>query len=160
MASRFGFDKIIQKMDRLKRELPPIVGNMGQRFFVDSFSSQGWTDAGFEAWQKPQRMTEGTPSYKYPKRKDLGRRSRAILIGKSGGTKSGSHTHLRQSVNTSLKTAVWDDILFSVPQAYARRHNEGLGGMPKRQFIGNSQTLISLIKNRIDRDMKIVLSPR
>src|ERR1035437_2875780 len=157
MASRFGFAEMLQKMDALKRDLPPIIGNMGTRFFVESFTKQGFTDTSFEAWQKPQRMIPGMPAYKYPLKKVLNRRSRNILVGKSGGTKSGAHTHLKQSVNTSLKSASWSNILWAVPQPYARRHNEGLDYMPKRKFIGYSYTLMKQIEEKVNSEMIKIL---
>lgn len=158
--SRFGFDKMKKQMERLKAELPQQLGNMGVRFFVSSFDKQGWTDSGFQAWKKPKRMITGTPEYKYPKKRDLNRHSRAILVGKSGGTRSGAHIHLRQSVNTSLKSAVWPYIEFAVPQPYARRHNEGLDRMPKRQFIGYSHTLATQMREKINSEMRKVLMSR
>lgn len=155
--SRFGFNVMLQKMDALKRDLPPVIGNMGTRFFVESFTKQGFTDKSFEPWQKPKRMIAGTPEYKYPKKKDLNRHTRNILVGKSGGTKSGAHTHLRQSVNTSLKQSTWTNILWSVPQPYARRHNEGLVMMPKRQFMGSSYVLTINIRNKVNNEMIKIL---
>jgi len=157
--SAFGFDKMEQKMQKLKAELPLQVGNIATRFFVDAFSKQGWTDKSFIPWQEVQRRIPGTPSYKYPKKSDLSRHGRNILIGKSGG-KGGASTHLRQSVNNSLKSAKWEEILFSVPEVYAKRHNEGLDGMPQRQFIGNSATLTENIKQKIGTEMKKVFTIR
>lgn len=152
--SKFGFDKILTKFQTMKRDLPPIIGNMAVRYFVKSFSDQAWEG---KAWKEVKRRLPGTPAYKYPKGKDLERRNRMILIGKSGGTGSGSHPHLRASVNNSLKKAEWSEILFTVPQVYAKRHNEGLDGMPKRQFIGHSNELIGKIRDRINIEMKGVM---
>lgn len=160
MGSKFGFDKMIKSMDRVKKSLPRKVGNQATRFFVDSFNKQGWTNVSFQKWEEPQRRRAGFDAYKYPKNKDLGRRTRPILIGKSGGTKSGSHIHLRQSVNTSMKKATWNEILFVVPQKYARRHNEGLDDMPQRKFIGNSATLMRSIKKNVNREIKKVMRRR
>ncbi len=42
-------------------------------------------------------------------------------------------------------------VTFYTHKEYARRHNEGLEGMPKRQFIGDSKTLFNNIKKEIDR---------
>lgn len=154
--SRFGFSKKLAAMQQLKRDLPIQLGNMGTRFFVKAFDDQGWTDRTLIKWPQVKRRISGTPEYKYPKGRDLQRRSRAILIGKSGGTKSGAHTHLKQSVNTSLKSAVWPNIEFAVPQPYARRHNEGIR-MPKRQYIGNSYTLMMQMREKINFSMKRVL---
>ena len=149
--------KKAKAMAELKKTLPPVIGNMGTRHFVASFTNQGFDNNGVEKWKEVKRRISGTPEFKYPKKKDLGRHERPILIGKSGGSKSGAHAHLRQSVNTSLKEATWENILFSVPQPYAQRHNDGLDGMPKRQFIGNSASLIAKIQAKLDSEMSKIL---
>jgi len=158
--SGFNFDIIKKDFTQLKRTLPVLIGNDAQRFFVEAFNKQGWTDKGFEKWKTPQRRVSGTPAYKYPKTKDTARRTRATLIGKSGGTKSGSHGHLRQSVNNSRKTTTWNKILFSVPQPYAKRHNEGLKGMPQRKFMGNSHKLTQMMAQKMHRELTKIFMPR
>lgn len=107
--SRFGFNKMLGAMNQLKRELPLQVGNIGQRFFVNAFTKQGWTDKTFVPWVPRKDHKNRLP----------------LLIGKSGGTKSGSHAHLRASVNTSVRSASWPFVTFGVPQPYARIQNEG-----------------------------------
>lgn len=150
-------DSLRKKADnfqKLKSEAPVAVGNMGQNFFRKSFENQGWTDKGLEKWKQVKRRIPGTPAYKYPKKNAADRHRRAILvgIGSSGGP------HLRQSVNTSLKVAVFNNILFSVPQVYSRVHNEGLVvkgfRMPKRQFMGHSATLIGMIDKYMKSKLK------
>lgn len=183
--SRFKFDQMLKKMDALKRDLPPVIGNMGLRFFVGNFQKEGWTGETFTHWQ-PRKDKKNT---------------RKLLVGKSGGTKAASHIHLRSAVNNSLVRAVWNEILFDVKGVpYARIHNEGgtihkyaqsgklnfkitksgksrfaklknanfqqnvtFGEhdikMPKRKYIGNSATLIRQIHNRINEGMLKVLKP-
>lgn len=183
MASRFGFDIMLKKVEAMKRDLPPVIGNMGLRFFVDNFAKQGWTDKSFKAWEPKKDKKNTLP----------------ILVGKSGGTKSGAHTHLRKAVNNSLVRSVWNEILFDVKGVpYARIHNEGgiikksktrravefkikkngqyrfakkgkgnlnrfteFGAheirMPKRQYIGYSTTLMIKIREKIEREMLKVL---
>lgn len=110
MASRFRFNEMLKSMSALKRDLPPVIGNMGLRFFVDTFSKQGWTDNGFHPWEPKKDKKNNLP----------------ILVGKSGGTKSGAHTHLRKAVNNSLVKTTWNEILYDVKGVpYARIHNEG-----------------------------------
>lgn len=156
--SKFGFDKMLRNMEQFKRDIPQQIGNMAVRHFVKSFDDQGFTDTTLVKWKEVKRRIVGTDEYKYPKKKDLGRRSRSILIGKSGGTKSGSHEHLKAQVNTSMKRAVWPYVDFLVSSKYANRHNEGLAGMPKREFIGNSHALIRAQKDKMNTEMIKVLS--
>ena len=147
--SKFRLDKIAQNFQNLKRTLPPVIGNMGQNFFRQSFEKQGWTDETFTPWKQVQRRIPGTPAYKYPKKNAADRHSRAILIGLR--TKGG--VHLRDSVNRSLKTAEFDNISFAVSQKYAAVHN--FGGpvknfvMPQRKFMGHSATLLRMIDGKV-----------
>jgi hypothetical protein len=156
--SKFGFDKMLRNMDQMKRDIPQQIGNMAVRHFVKSFDDQGFTDVGLVKWKEVKRRIIGTDAYKYPKKKDLDRRSRSILVGKSGGTKDGAHAHLKSLVNTSVKRAVWPYIDFLISSKYANRHNEGLDGMPRRKFIGNSHVLAQQGKQKINEAMRNVLS--
>ncbi len=141
-------DKLHSKViafEQLKRDLPPVLGNMGQNFFRRSFENQGFTDKALEKWREVKRRTPGTLAYKYPKKNAGDRHVRAILVGI--GSKGG--IHLRQSVNSSLKRASWEEILWSVPHVYASVHNDGLRAgrgagfiMPKRKFMGYSYVLL------------------
>lgn len=148
--NKLHIDKIRKNFDKLKHDLPIIIGNTGQNFFRSSFEKQGWTDESFHAWKQVQRRTPGTKAYKYPKEKDLSRRTRGILIGNRA--KGGEH--LRDSVNRSLKKSTWDAIEWSVPQKYAAAHNQGLMTrnftMPQRKFMGTSKTLLNNIKDKIE----------
>jgi len=183
MASKFGFDVMLKKMDALKRDLPPVIGAMGLSFFLQSFAKQGWTGDSFQPWEA---------------RKDT-KNTRKLLIGKSGGTKNASHLHLRPQVANSLKKTTWQEILFDVSGVpYARIHNEGgvinkrasekvthfrfheSGNlrfakskkadfamknkvkahsitMPKRQYIGYSSTLMKQIESRVNSEMIKIL---
>lgn len=115
--SKFGFDKMLNKFNGLKTTLPAQVGNMAVRYFIKAFTDQAWDGA------------------KWPARQDK-KNTRPLLIGKSGGTKGGAHAHLRSSVNNSIKETTWSSIVFSVPQPYARIHNEGgTINMPARKQV-------------------------
>lgn len=108
--SAFGFDRIKKDFNQMKQELPPVIGVMARNFFVDSFGKQGWDDDGLHPWAA---------------RKDKGN-NRALLVGKSGGTKEGAHIHLRSAVRDSLQSSSWEDINFVVKGVpYAEIHNEG-----------------------------------
>lgn len=151
--SKFRIDRIASNFERVKKDLPLVIGNMGQNFFRRSFDRQGFTDNTFKAWKEVKRRIPDTPEYKYPKKGAADRHSRAILIGKrtSGGI------HLRDSVNRSLKKATFDSILFSVPQVYAAAHNYGLRvknfTMPQRKFMGHSRTLLNMVEEKINKSM-------
>lgn len=147
MESRLNFDKLKKNIEILKRELPVRLANTAQNYFLQSFQKQGWEG---KKWEEVQRRISGTNAYKYPKKKDLGRRRRPILIGKGS-------TQLRRAVANSARTGVtqWPIVRMIVGLPYAKRHNEGLKGMPKRKFFGDSkelrkkhkQTIILLMKD-------------
>ena len=130
----FGIDRIIKGISAMKNELPKVLANQAQNFFVDNFAKQGFDNGTVKKWKEVQRRIPGTPSYKYPKKKDLGRRSRAILQGKGSG-------QLRGAVNNSIREASFSLVRLTVSVPYASYLNKGTPKMPARKFIGNSKTL-------------------
>lgn len=107
--SKFGFDKVLTGMERLKKSLPLKVGNDAKNFFTDSFKKEGFEDKQFNRW-KP-RQARGKV-----KKKD---QTRNILMNTG---------RLRRSVANSLKSYTFDAIKFSVDVPYAAIHNFGFKG--------------------------------
>lgn len=143
MANQFGFDRVLRNMQQLKSELPTELANQAQNFFTGSWRSQAWDG---NDWQVPKRRIEGTPEYKYPKKKGLGRRTRATLV-QSG--------RLRRAVSNSIRNATFEKIQLIVAVPYASYHNDGTDKLPKRQFMGDNPTLrakqVETIKKQIDK---------
>lgn len=142
--SKFNFSRVLQNMNQLKRELPQELANDAQKFFNNSFRQQGWDG---QTWKVPQRRIPGTFEYKYPKKKDLGRRTRATLV-QTG--------RLRRTVATSLKSATFQSIKFVVDLPYAAVHNDGLPmkngqPMPKRKYMGDSPILRQMQRKKITK---------
>lgn len=131
MASKFTFDRVYRALDEVKRTLPEKCANLARNHFSKSFIEQGWEG---KPWKEVNRRIPGTVEYKYPKKKDLGRRRRPILVGK-GSTK------LRRAVANSIRVMSFPTVRLVVDLPYARRHNEGLDGMPQRKYFGNSKKL-------------------
>lgn len=144
MNDRFKFQKIKNRVSLLKRDLPIALANAAENFFSKSFLNQGWDG---KKWQEVQRRIPGTNAFKYPYKKDMGRRKRPILIGK-GATK------LRRAVANSARVKVWPTILLVVDLPYAKRHNEGLAGMPKRTFMKDSPLLRAKFQKIIKKMFK------
>ena len=48
---------------------------------------------------------------------------------------------LRRAVGTSIRVKTFELIKLVVDLKYAARHNDGLDGMPKRQFMGDHPEL-------------------
>jgi phage gpG-like protein len=104
-----------------------LIGNEAKNFFVASWRKQGFDDRGIEHWKPRKKETKRT----------IGR---AILVD-SGDLR---RSIIREPVNkTQLSVKISTDL------PYAKVHNEGLGKMPKREFMGNSYNLNELCKKII-----------
>lgn len=121
-------------MAQVKHELPKVLGNHAQNFFVASFNKQGWVNNALEQWKA--RVSQS--------KKDQGRN---ILV-KSG--------RLRRAVATSLRLATFEKIKFTVDVPYADIHNRGgqagrnhASTIPQRKFMGDSVTLVKQLKDKI-----------
>lgn len=131
MDTKFKFEALKARIVKMKEVLPVQLAAQAQSYFVGSWAAQGWDGAG---WQTPKRRIDGTPEWKYPKKKDLGRRTRATLV------KTGT---LRRAVNNSIRSQVFGQggVRLMVDLPYADVHNSGLGNMPQRKFMGDSPIL-------------------
>lgn len=137
MANKFGIDTILKNVDKIKKTVPPLLANQARNFFLDSFKKESWTDSGTQKWKEVQRRIEGTNEYKYPKKKQLSRRSSPILV------RTGK---LRRAVRNSIRQQRFERIELVVPFVYAAVHNDGLTmkngkKMPQRKFMGHSKVL-------------------
>lgn len=135
--SQFKFDRVLQNMEQLKRELPPVLANQAQNYFVQAFTAQG---LGGKKWKEVQRRIPGTKAYKYPKNKGLSRRTKPILV------ETGK---LRRAVSNSIRQAQFDKIRLVVDLPYADRQNQD------RPFMADTNELRSkqrtTIINYIDK---------
>lgn len=114
------FRTLQRQIPQLKREITKqIVQVEAENFHADNFRREGFTDRSFQKWKK--RKTAD----KNPKR-------RSLLV-KTGALKRAA---TRSSTNKNLGR-----VRFKFPSTYMRVHNEGIGRMPKRQFIGKSWKL-------------------
>lgn len=141
--SKFKFGQLKTRIQILKYDLPELLANDARKYFLKSFINQAWEGV---PWQEVNRRIPGTPEYKYPKKKDLGRHTRPILIGK-GATK------LRRAVANSIKVNVFPKVRLVVDLPYADVHNQGLGRMPQRKFMGDSEGLRKIHRARIKKTM-------
>jgi phage gpG-like protein len=126
----FNLDEVMKRFEVTKSELPKIFANDALNFVNDNFKKQEFEDTPIRKWKEVKRRIQGTKAYKYPKKKDLGRRSRAILV-KSG--------RLRRA--TFIKKATWNETTIANPTPYAEYHNDGTKNIPQRQFMGHSHVL-------------------
>lgn len=135
----WDFAKVKGNISLFKNELPKILGNQAQQYFVGSWQKQGWDG---QQWQEVQRRIPGTKTYRYA---TSAMRSRAILV--ASGT-------LRRAVNDSIRKTTFNEIRLAVGDKeapYAGYQNKGTDRIPKRQFIGQTKELTRMQKTTIDK---------
>ena len=145
-----AFKSMYKKMESVQKTLPSVLANTGTNFFIGNFDKEGFDDGGLKKWKTPERKIQGTPSFKYPKTKGLGRRTRKTLI-QTGKLKRAVNKSVTEK---SFKRIVWRINPSEVP--YASVHNKGLKAgrgngfmMPKREYMGRSRTLDKLFRVKI-----------
>lgn len=157
----------LQKLlDRAAIEIPDkvlrVIGVEGKNFIQKNFRDEGFTDTGTDKWA--QRKTEDNRGrditrYRTSRRGNAGNlnrygsnnKDRAVLTGfASGGNKLRNSFKYRVSIGSSQVT-------FYTYKDYAQRHNEGLGGMPRRQFMGKSNYLNAQISRKINTELDKIL---
>ena len=106
--------KDLQDFKAAKPKIVAEIANSSKNFFTAGFRKQGFHDATVKPW-RPR------------KKKDSGR---AILV------KSGRLSRSIRVVSRSSSRAI---LASNLP--YSAVHNEGLGKMPQRKFMGNSKEL-------------------
>lgn len=157
----------LQKLlDRAAKEIPDkvlrIIGVEGKNFIQKNFRDEGFTDTGTEKWEvrkTEDRQGRDITRYRTSRRGKAGNlnkygssiKDRAILTGfATGGNKLRNSFRYRVSIGSSQVT-------FYTYKEYAERHNEGLNGMPKRQFMGKSNYLNTQISKKINKELDKIL---
>lgn len=142
MENPFLFNEVRNRLERTKRVLPIKLANQAEQHFTEAFDKGGLDEY---KWKEVKRRIPGEKAYEYPKKKGLSRRTKPIL------TMSGT---LRRKVSRSIVSSTWSSILLQVRGLnYAKRHNEGLAGMPARPFMKQTQVLTRMQKTLIDEEM-------
>jgi regulatory protein YycH of two-component signal transduction system YycFG len=153
----------LQKLlDRAAKDLPDkalrIIGVEGKNFITKNFRDEGFTDSSTVKWAK-RKTTDNRgrdiTRYRTNKRGNAGNlnqygqrnKGRAVLVGyDTGGNKIKNSFNYRISLGSK-------QVSFYTAKQYAQRHNEGLDGMPKRQFIGKSNYLNDQIANKVSKEL-------
>ncbi len=100
------------------------IGLIAKKHFTDNFNKGGFDG---KKWQARKNN------------KDAGR---AVLV------KSGV---LKRSITS--RTNSWNKITIGSYTPYSRKHNEGIGGMPKRQYMGDSKILDKKVLDFLTKKM-------
>ena len=135
------------KAEELKRLLNnrvyTIVGVEAVKHFKASFQkeNQGFTDVTLAPWAD---ISDRRKDQKRKKNGDL-----PPILTDTGD--------LQDSITYEAQPAI-GVVTISSDLPYAQRHNEGLAGMPKRQFMGPSKVLFDRIENKIDKEVQKILN--
>jgi phage gpG-like protein len=148
--NRFEFDKVMQRFEFAKIDVPVRIANVARNYFVNSFTVGGFDG---KKWKEVQRRIPGTKAYKYPKNSQLSRRTNPILVGTYKGRSGGN---LRRQVNNSIRRADFFEIRLGVSAPYAQYHNEGTDKIPQRKFMGESRELNATVKKNLQTLLKKV----
>ena len=139
-AQRWNIEQQIKDFKKMKSAVPKRIGNMALNHFLESWDNEAFSDrsTGDNPWKKRKTMTKA----------DIRTGKNRKLLIQSGA--------LKRSMKVS--SAGWSRIVIgSYGIIYASRHNQGLAGMPKRQFIGRSRILDQKILKMINNEMKKIL---
>lgn len=148
-------------LNKIAKELPDdiltIMRVEGKNFIKHNFKQQGFdTGTGVDKWKKRTTLDKRGRNITRYRTNRVGKKGtpnkygrnitgRGVLIGHdTGGNKLANS--FRGKVNKQNQT-----VRFRTYKEYAQRHNEGLDGMPKRQFIGDSKYLTRRIHKKVKR---------
>lgn len=151
-----------QLLEKAAKEMPDkalrVIGVEGKNFISKNFRDQGFTDTALDKWQeRAAEDKQGRDITRYRTNR-VGRSGalnrygsknadRGILVGHdTGGDKL--MNSFKYKVNLGNKT-----VSFYTYKDYAQRHNEGLDGMPKRQFMEKSDYLNKQIEKKIIKEL-------
>lgn len=119
IGNGFEFDKSLSAYKSFKQKAPKVIANNSLNHFLEGFrKGGGQTDDSKGGW-----TARGSSAPR--------NQGRAILVDTGA---------LRRSIH-ALKISFKEIIIGTTGIPYADRHNEGLVGMPKREFIGDSKEL-------------------
>jgi phage gpG-like protein len=139
-TQRWNIEQQIKDFKKMKSAVPKRIGNMALNHFLESWDNEAFSDrsTGDNSWKKRSTRTKA----------DIRTGKNRKLLIQSGA--------LKRSMKVS--SAGWSRIVIgSYGIIYASRHNQGLAGMPKRQFIGRSRILDQKILKMINNEMKKIL---
>jgi phage virion morphogenesis protein len=141
------FSRLASEMnDGFNNDIPDIVGTEAVNHFKDSFQNEGFTDKGFQRWDEVKRRQgkgKGADA------------TRKILTGRTGNL-GDSITYTKEPGRVVISA---NPLNTGAASNYAAVHNFGVLNagrkrntkIPKRQFLGPSETLNDKIKNKIER---------
>lgn len=135
---QIDFNKINAKLNAMTKKLPKLLGNDMLNHSKEAFRNEGFTDASLSPWKARKSLNKADRA--------TGRR-RAILVDSGNLRRSG---RVRKATFREIAAGYYGI-------AYASRHNRGLNGMPKRQFVGWGRQLNNKVRKRTRKEFKKAL---
>lgn len=135
MPKQIDFDRINKNLDKMARDLPRLAANAMLNHSKKAFRDQGFTDAALSPWAARKRGNAADRRTN---------KNRAILVDSGNLRRS-----LRVRKRTFSEIAVGS---YGIP--YAKRHNQGLAGMPQRRFVGRSKVLTKKLHTLAAREFR------
>lgn len=155
--------KDLQKLlNKAVKEIPEkairIVGVEAKKFVQQNFEDEGFNNVGVEKWEKRKTVDKkGRDITRYRTNKkgkkgtlnSYGRKNsgRAILTGHTTGGDKLRNSFTYRSDKSKMLVSI------RTYKKYAKVHNEGLNGMPKRKFLGGSKYLANKISKKLDKTL-------
>jgi len=175
--SKFKFDKVLKNMQDMKKVLPAKLGATGTVFFNNSFRNQGFTDRVLTLWEKRKGSRRDSGRNILVKTGRLkGAVNNSLKIATWDQIKwkipggEVPYAAIHNNGGTILKKSRAGVVRLGLTKKFehtGRFTKEGklhikktvlIGAhtinMPKRQFIGDSQKLREIFKNKIDSAMR------
>jgi phage gpG-like protein len=147
--NKFNFKGIEKKARTILENSMVEIGNAAKSFFVENFRKQGFDDKSVERW-KPRKVEQHRHANTAADVRRFERQGTRAILVKTGD--------LRRSIIRNPANRAALSVKISTDLVYAARHNNGLKGMPKRQFMGDSYNLNEKIKKiivkRLDKTFK------
>jgi phage gpG-like protein len=140
----------------MEEDLPEIIATEGLNHIKKSFKDEGFTDSSLKKWKKRKTTDKRGRNITRYRTNRVGRRGSPNKYGRSivgRPTLTGHATGGNKLRNSWRAKTRRNSVVFFSYKKYAQRHNEGLDGMPKRQYIGASKVLDSKIEQKITRSL-------
>ena len=144
--SKFNFKRVIDNIEQVKRDLPRLLANDAQNYFLGAFNNQGWDG---KSWAEVQRREPDTNAYKYPKDKGLSRRTKNIGISTGRMRREVSNIAGKASISTTQNNFTVRLRVDSGIVPYAGYFNDGTSKMVARPFMKDSPALRRILINRV-----------
>jgi hypothetical protein len=161
-----GLSDLQNLLNQAANEIPDkalrIIGVEGLNFIQKNFRDESFTDVSTKKWEERKtedRQGRDITRYRTNRRGRAGNlnrygsrnQDRALLVGHgTGGDKLKNSFRYRVSMGDRT-------VKFYTYKRYAARHNEGLDGMPKRQFMGKSEYLNKEIAKKLRKEIDKIL---